>query len=117
METHLLKLQLTNHLKACHIVEMSTGHITREDSILLTKHAGDKSVSHPQTIMSHEYGHIVSTWHNFADNPEDFADKLRKLGHTEAYISLLRNVHETGAKWMNIDCDADMYDFLPQFTW
>ena len=47
----------------------------------------------------------------------NFEENLFTLGHSEAYVNLVMLANRVGAKWLNLDCDADIVEFLPVFTW
>ena len=99
------------------ILEVSTGHITKEDDKILKECIDVGPEKHPQVIMAHAHGFMVSSWHNFEDNPEDFEQELLKIGHSPAYINLLRVANQTGSKWISIDSDASHYNWLPFYHW
>lgn len=99
------------------VMEMSTRHITKEDNAILKAHVDVGPESHPQVIMEYEHGFMVSAWHNFVDNPEDLEKQLLGIGHSPAYINLLRVARDAGAKWLNLDCDSTDYSFLPEYQW
>lgn len=99
------------------VMEMSTCHITAEDNELLKEYIDVPPEKHPQIVMAYENGYMVSTWHNFVDNPEKFEEQLLKIGHSPAYVNLLRVAHDAGAKWLCLDCDASDYNWLPRYEW
>ena len=99
------------------VVDMSTAHISKRDSEILTEFTDASPEKHPQVILSMEYGYFVSTWHNFIDSPEGFEEMLLKLGHSEAYINIVRLAFRANAKWVNFDQDGPTYEFLPSFDW
>lgn len=99
------------------VFQVSTCHMTPKDNEILKANTDVGPAVHPQIIMEYEHGFMVSSFHNFKDNPENLEQTLLKLGHSPSYINLLRVAHEAGAKWMNLDCDAADYDFLPNHEW
>jgi len=99
------------------VMEISTCHITKEDNEILRKFVDVGPEDHPQVIMAYEHGFMVSSWHNFNDNPEKLEEKLLELGHSPAYINLVRVAFDAGCKWLNLDCDSSDYSWLPSYEW
>ncbi|MFA6132584.1 MAG: hypothetical protein WC869_01055 [Phycisphaerae bacterium] len=111
------KATLTTKFTTFKVLDVSTAHVTQHDTEILKGHVDDAPEVHPQVIMSYEHGFFVSSWHNFTDNPEKFEEQLLDLGHSPSYVNLMRVAFELGVKWVNLDCDAETYDFLPTHEW
>jgi hypothetical protein len=99
------------------VLELSTSHITAEDNEILKEFINVPPEKHPQVVMAYEPGFMVSAWHNFKDNPENLEAELLKLGHSPAYINILKIAHSNGCKWVNLDADASKLSFLPTYDW
>lgn len=108
----LVKAFYTDALSTFKVVECATLHISPKDDRLLKANVDSKPSEHPQVIVEYEQGYFVSAWHNFMDDPEDLEEKLLKIGHSHAYILILKAANVAGAKWVNFDCDGPTYDYF-----
>lgn len=99
------------------VLVLSTAHITAEDNEILKEGIDVPPEKHPQVVMAYEPGFMVSAWHNFEDNPENLEAELLKLGHSPAYINILKLARKAGCKWVNLDADASKFSFLPTYDW
>ena len=81
---------------------MSTGHITKTTSKLLSEEAVGIVV-----YKKDEYGWfvVVSDWR---DNEESIPDDLK---------TCLAFAEENGCEWLCLDCDGEEYDALPTYSW
>ena len=83
---------------------ISTGHISKNDMRLL-----DNTKEYPSTIIQHPggYGTII---HISSDIiiPNDFSSEFKEIIN----IALKLN-----CRWINFDCDGDIYKELPMFNW
>lgn len=105
-------------LEQFHVADVSTLHITKKDSELLAKFAGKDGTKHPQLILEYECGFLVSTWQWMPEFHNNSADgELLDIGHSEAYVNLMRLSGANGNKWCCLDCDGEDYTFLPEYEW
>jgi hypothetical protein len=90
------------------VADISTVHITLEDNYRLEREGSERKIG------STDYGHIVGTW--IAYEPED-REKLKALGYSEAYISLLHCLTDMHIHYVCFDCDGFKVKEWPQFDW
>ena len=98
------------------MAEASTGHIDRRDSELLDAHVtqGDS----PLLIYpTGEYGWIVHVWGRHLDQGDGWEGAMKAAGFSPALVNLIQLAARQGAKWLELDCDAYDYDFLPTYDW
>ena len=98
------------------MADMSTGHLTKEDSLLL-----DELRQGPQTpgdtthglIGGYMYGWVVETWPRSREHRKE----LKDAGFSKAYIDLIFRMHALGIWYIKFDCDAPHWEGFPTFNW
>lgn len=85
-------------------LDISTLHITQQDSELLTASRG-------LCVYPYEYGYFVRV------PAEEPAQDLLVLGYSSALISILTWASEHDMYFVNIDQDGMPYDELETFDW
>jgi hypothetical protein len=90
--------------------DISTAHITPQDNDLLGKMAYTNII--PEIVVyDYEYGYFVPVP---SDNNEE---QLRKVGFSEAFLSLLKRCRQEKIMLIRIDKDAPEADDLETFEW
>ena len=96
--------------KGYQVVEASTAHITEKDAGLLGHTFCPISVyDYPEGFFIH----VAGEKYRGIELKQDAAS----FGFSEAFANLLVLAHESGAKFLNLDCDSFIYPELPQFEW
>ena len=99
------------------ILEVSSGHITKEDDRLLKK---DLSAFAVYNVKGGDvlYGFLIYT--GLDDDLEEFLG-TKKIGKQEgfspAFFHLIDLARNAGCKFLQIDCDGVEYDDLPKYDW
>jgi hypothetical protein len=93
-------------------LDISTGHITYEDSqTLLWKHE-----SFPTRVIAHEYGWWICVYDKKTQK-ESVYPGMRKQGYSEAFIDMMRMAADANCSWINLDSDGDYLEGLETFDW
>lgn len=93
------------------VVEVSTGHMSPTDNEILQ--AQRDSQLFPLIVLDSGYGYLI-----YLRWDEEKGKSLEQYGLSEEFITLYKKAcQETDARFMNLDCDAPLYDELPQFDW
>jgi len=105
--------------------EASTGHITKEDSVLLNT-SGDNGQdalcvyaygASSEGIIDDQYGYFI---HVPLDEPTDFLDTIKsakQAGYSEALCNLMELARRNDCKYLQLDRDGVEYDDLPKHNW
>lgn len=106
--------------------QVSTAHMSSHDDDIL-KAAAKAEVeqatgsgtgsAHPQAVCAYYGGYIVSAWHGDSEDLQVFLDKLVEQGHTPYYVNVMRVACMQKLHWLQIDCDGEGYDWLPDAPW
>jgi hypothetical protein len=94
-------------------LDVSTGHITHEDSQYLS--IGYDNF--PARVIPHEYGWWINVPEKKLWEEESKADCMRKQGYSEGLISVLMFARNNDCWWVNLDCDGEYVDGLEIFEW
>ncbi len=101
------------------VADCMAGHVTEPDNDILSR-VHMTGGSHPQRVMMFDYGYFVSLWQWNGDSgcrDRKIEQKLKALGHSEAYIGICREAAKQGHKWLCIDRDGEDYAELEEFDW
>lgn len=96
-------------------VEVSTGHVTHVDTIILTAMAHDDRAEF--RVAEYEYGYYINllTADAFEDVCKHFSPRVGWL--SAACIKLIKLAIADGAQILNLDKDGPCYDELEKFHW
>lgn len=86
-------------------VDISTAHITNQDSVLL------EECRWPVIVDQLECGFWI--WVPPIEAMEDFA----RVGFSPAFLDLIEDARQAGASHINLDRDAPISDQRPTFEW
>lgn len=96
-------------------LDLSTGHITSNDSILLENISGNRMPCDPIVVVAYGYEEgffiPIGEW-----NTEDSSIAMG-AGFSEAFIALLTACHQQGYDMLRLDRDGPECDALPKFDW
>lgn len=96
-------------LKNRGLADVSTAHITKNDSDLLESAAE----GHPElTVYSDEYGFLVGTW-VVEQDPQILID----LGFSLQFVKILEHASKQKMAYVNFDCDGERYEELKEHKW
>lgn len=87
-------------------VDASTGHITEQDNELLQKDDLPGLIVYP-----YDYGFFVYL------SEDETKESILSSGFSGGFVYLFEQARDTGAKFLNLDCDGPIYPELPQFNW
>lgn len=94
-------------------LDVSTRHITKQDSLLLD---GDCDASPPAAVVfrKEDQGHVVHVPH---DDVQESEQELREAGYSPEFIRLLQIARAEGASWVCLHSDGSETEILPSFDW
>lgn len=95
------------------IMDVSTGHITRDDAALL--HA-ESDACLPALIVFRrdDTGYFVHVPH---DDVEESERAMRDAGYSRELVDIVRIAHAEGASMLHLDAGAASSEKLPVFDW
>lgn len=104
-------------------LDMSTGHVTKEDMDLL----GDDAMAEIDQdgpgatvpVGVYKYGAILFVLH-YHDEPEEqeqYLKEVRDAGYSEAVVTLIKLAWSLDVDMIRLDRDGEFYDGLPTFEW
>jgi len=97
------------------VLDISTGHITKKDSMLLTRD------DCPATAYEYEYGYFV-----FVDVSDPDLRKMslkgelkayKKYGFSENFLNIFKKANKLNCKYIQFDADGTEYSDLPVVEW
>ena len=100
-----------------HYLGVSTGHITKRDSELLTDIANGGLDDVMLTAWGFDYGWWVYVNPEVKDDPTGYKKHLTDAGFSEAFFDLLTVADSLECSYINLDCDGLTYEGVPQFEW
>jgi hypothetical protein len=99
-------------------LDLSTGHITKEDDAVLKRLAtSDSAPECPLYVYEEEQGYIVLTHGCDEDWQYTGRQKMIEAGLSLAFVELATYVRLRGYTGIWFDADADTCDFFPTFSW
>ena len=107
----------TESINAPHIVsvlDISTGHITKEDDTFIKEAIARKDSPVPLIAYGYEEGYFVYVPQ--MDLDEDL-DVIRKSGLSVQFCKILRLAAARGLKYVQFDCDGTTYSDLKTYNW
>lgn len=102
-------------------LDLSTAHMTKDDSFVLAKWAGLKlsdaelAVVDAPIVVNHPYGWWVHVSYEVA--PVDSPLRCLAHGFSPAFNNALMLARKHDCQWINFDQDADKCDELEAFSW
>ena len=102
--------------------EASTAHITEEDDKLIKATImAEKTYKFPYTnliVYSYSEGSFIYTFlTEEGKHLEEIFTTLKEEGFSDAFLNLLLLANQEGCKYLQLDCDAMVYEDLPTFNW
>ncbi len=91
------------------IFTCSTGHITKEDADLL-RASDDIPSAH------YEFGDFIPVPSD-EDLYKDLLARCSSDGYSKEFIRLLEIAKENDCVYLQLDCDGETYEDLPEFSW
>lgn len=101
-------------LASYRVAEASTAHVTDKDRIIIEGLLLEAADS-PLSIRDHEYGWLILVHKLHLDSAR--LEQLRLRGVSDAFLSLLTDASHQGARWLDLDIDAETYRDRPAHTW
>jgi len=95
------------------VLDISTGHMTKNDAVLLDRSPEDEDS--PAIVYKYDEGYFVYVG-DFLDERHNYED-YRDYGFSDAFTDILLFAKKTGMKYVQFDCDGASYCDLPNFTW
>lgn len=94
-------------------LDISTGHITKEDSERLAADALARRPFHP-IVEESWYG-----WWVYAPTElkKEWAPEVSARGYSKEFIGVLAYARKHRCTWIKLDCDAPVVPGLPVFDW
>jgi hypothetical protein len=92
------------------ILELSTSHVTKEDSEKLTEESG-LPIRYP-----YEWGWFVFVPEDTGDLIEAITD-MQDLGYSMDAMKLFLHAHTKGHRFLRLDADADIIEGFPTHSW
>ena len=97
------------------ILCLSTGHITKKDSMVLSDLSKHKDYSNGIMVFDYVYGFLI---HVYAEDLEENRDMIQRVyGLSEECFSLFKLTKENNCTCLRLDCDAPEVDTIPKFDW
>jgi hypothetical protein len=108
---------------------VSTGHMTRDDSVRLQTLLGhDLLASNPASrsfgcllLSSYDGGYVFTFWTTQECLDEDHEDVYKAFvtehGLSDALLTLIRAAVAAECRYLRFDIDGDVYDHLQHFEW
>ena len=91
------------------VADLSTAHMTKRDSELLT----EDDMNNPFIVHTYEFGFFV---YGFSLRPEVFKS-AKEHGYSDVIIAALKQAAVEGHKYVNFDCDGYVIPELPTSEW
>lgn len=95
------------------IMDVSTGHITHDDAVLLYVES-DADLPAVIVFRRNETGYFVHVPH---DDIEESERAMRDVGYSRAFVNLVRIARAGGAFMLHLDANAASSEKLPVFDW
>lgn len=96
-------------MPVCKYLDLSTAHITKEDSLRI------RDLARPR-VIAHEYG----WWIHVPSDPADVADMveaIRDADMSDDFLAMMHEARNLGCAWINLDQDADHHAALSVNNW
>jgi hypothetical protein len=95
--------------------DVSTGHITAQDNVLLKKAVKDPEA--PVIVYEYKEGYFVYVPIEGNEFDETEGPAMEKYGLSKTFINLLRETARLKCKYLQLDADGMEYENLPTFEW
>lgn len=105
---------MTKKLPQRTFLDISTAHITQNDSELLTELAHSDDSNLPLTIIDQNYGHIVVV---HKDVVKQGLQSIRNKGFSDSFIKLVVYVTKSKHNGIWLDQDGDTVDEFEEHEW
>ena len=99
----------TPHLKYLKYLDLSTAHITKEDSEMLSDH--DECHRGGLVVYDYEYGFFIPV----CDELDGV--QIRQAGFSDALAYIVELCQEQKIDLIRLDCDGEEIEGLPTFEW
>ena len=99
-------------------LDISTAHITEEDTKILTNK--ETQDDHMLPIIIHEYdeGYFINVSIDSLEHEKDkYVVSLTKIGFSEAFINIMLKACSLNCYWVRFDGDTPKCNDLPEFEW
>mgnify|MGYP003396161670 CR=1 FL=1 len=103
----------------CIYAMLSTSHITKDDSVLLTKLSSDDSESIEKGILLTCYAHPAGYFMPLDYAVVDYSQLLLLMaaGYSLAFVQLISRLSDQGVELLQMDSDGEIVDEFPTFDW
>jgi hypothetical protein len=93
------------------VLDISTGHITKSDSLLLSDASRGES-ENPIVTYKYDYGFLVAV-----QDERGVYSQAKKYGFSNQFIKIMRMALKLKLSFVKFDGDAIAYDDLKFFDW
>ena len=97
-------------------LDISTIHITFQDSKILQSHAASKDLGDLIVYEKGEYGWFIYVSLDRSDFKE-WIEPMQAAGLSDDFLNIVRFAHRHKCKWIEMDRDGAQYDKLPTHEW
>ena len=96
------------------VLDISTGHITKEDDRLIKEAAPDENVLVPIITYGYKEGYFVYVP---SDDLKVHLDRCKRHGMSTQFCKILRLAAVRGIKYVQFDADGQTYADLKTYNW
>jgi hypothetical protein len=99
------------------VLDISTGHITKEDNDLIKVQDVVKNYRGGSPVISYGYpeGYFVYVSEDIKD--KDYKKSLETYGFSKQFITILEKAFARKIKYVQFDCDGIQYRDLENYNW
>ena len=98
------------------VLDISSGHITKQDDKLIKGAVADIDPNNPVIAYGYAEGYFVYVPQIPQDFDEDL-DEIRQFGFSVQFCKILRLAAARGIKYVQFDCDGTTYADLKTYNW